>query len=474
MKIKNKAVYLMSIISLLGGLTGCGNNKSDGVEVIFWHTFGKTIITELESHISEFEDYIQQTEGKKVKVTLKYQGGYDDILRKVRDGFSVGTTPTMAIAYPDHVAEYMQAEKTPGQFVVNLDNYMNDPEYGFGTEEKMGDTAGKDDIVADFLAEGQQYKNSGTYSLPLMKSTEIMFYNKTLVQKVFSYYNPSILGDQIDEFMSTMTWSQFMDICKVAVEHKSDISPTLEEPFRYDSDSNFFITQLSQSGYNFLSTDESGNPVLAFDSAEAKEVVRGLKANYDEGLFTTKGVEGTYGSDAFTKGECIFTVGSSGGAGYNFPTGDSFEVGIAKVPAISNENAKYITQGPTVTLLRNSKLSDEKNDEAVKYGWRFLKYLLTPNVNVSICINSEGYIPVRESCYKTEDYNTFLDSGIELSRCASVVINQIDGHYITNPVFRGSATARNEAGGILTQVFLGNKTIDAAFSDAVNQTRLAM
>lgn len=338
----------------------------------------------------------------------------------------------------------------------------------------MGDTAGKDDIVADFLAEGQQYKNSGTYSLPLMKSTEIMFYNKTLVQKVFSYYNPSILGDQIDEFMSTMTWSQFMDICKVAVEHKADISPTLEEPFRYDSDSNFFITQLSQSGYNFLSTDESGNPVLAFDSAEAKEVVRGLKANYDEGLFTTKGVEGTYGSDAFTKGECIFTVGSSGGAGYNFPTGDSFEVGIAKVPAISNENAKYITQGPTVTLLRNSKLSDEKNDEAVKYGWRFLKYLLTPNVNVSICINSEGYIPVRESCYKTEDYNTFLDSGIELSRCASVVINQIDGHYITNPVFKGSATARNEAGGILTQVFLGNKTIDAAFSDAVNQTRLAM
>ena len=84
------------------------------------------------------------------------------------------------------------------------------------------------------------------------------------------------------------------------------------------------------------------------------------------------------------------------------------------------------------------------------------------------------YIPVRESCYKTEDYNTFLDSGIELSRCASVVINQIDGHYITNPVFKGSATARNEAGGILTQVFLGNKTIDAAFSDAVNQTRLAM
>ena len=71
MKLKNKAVYLVSIISLLGGLTGCGNNKSDGVEVIFWHTFGKTIITELESHISEFEDYIKQTEGKKVKVTLK-------------------------------------------------------------------------------------------------------------------------------------------------------------------------------------------------------------------------------------------------------------------------------------------------------------------------------------------------------------------------------------------------------------------
>ena len=39
-------------------------------------------------------------------------------------------------------------------------------------------------------------------------------------------------------------------------------------------------------------------------------------------------------------------------------------------------------------------------------------------------------------------------------------------NYFISPIFPGSDTARDAVGGILTNVFLGTKTIDTAFQDA--------
>ena len=53
---------------------------------------------------------------------------------------------------------------------------------------------------------------------------------------------------------------------------------------------------------------------------------------------------------------------------------------------------------------------------------------------------------------------------------ADIVTGDINGNYFNTPCFKGSATARDAVGGIITQVFAGEKTIDEAFSDAENTT----
>ena len=61
-----------------------------------------------------------------------------------------------------------------------------------------------------------------------------------------------------------------------------------------------------------------------------------------------------------------------------------------------------------------------------------------------------------------------------MPRVANVVANEINGQYFNYPVFRGTAVAREQVGGIVTQVLLGQKDIDSAFEDAKELTLISM
>ena len=103
-----------------------------------------------------------------------------------------------------------------------------------------------------------------------------------------------------------------------------------------------------------------------------------------------------------------------------------------------------------------------------------MKYLTSEEVNIDICMSSNGYAPVRESCYTNEVYASYLEESDFMPRCAKVVAEEINGNYFNYPVFKGTATARDQVGGIITQVLLGEKDIDKAFADAEEQTNIAM
>lgn len=478
MKRMLKPVCLMGIVSLMAGPLASCKKGGEANTLHFWHTFGQDIQLEMEKQVERFVKLVKQEEGVDLKISLDYQGSYDDIHNKINKSFAAGNTPTIAVAYPDHVADYLQGEKTPGQYVVNLEEFVDDETIGFGREAayepETNGAYGRDDMIKAFYDEGTKYARQGLYSLPLMKSTEIMFYNVPLVEALFQYYDKSIVGDKINETLNNMSWDEFMDLCKVAADHLDDISSGLKVPAIYDSDSNLFISQLVQSGIPFLDLDADGKGVLAFNNDDAKAVVADLKKSYDGGMLLTKGTnDGKYGSDLFTNAECIFSIGSSGGSGYNMPSSATFGVGMCRVPP-RNDNHIYVSQGPTLALMRSSAYSSDQNDFLVKYGWKLMKYLTSTQVNVDLCYASSGYVPVRASSYTTEDYKLYLEEGEYLAQAAKVVVNEIDGSYLSTPVFRGSATARDEVGGIITQVFLGQRSIDEAFQYAVNQTQLQM
>ena len=149
------------------------------------------------------------------------------------------------------------------------------------------------------------------------------------------------------------------------------------------------------------------------------------------------------------------------------PDADAFSVGVVRVPA-SNNNPLYVSQGPTMTFLKSTRISDEENDLKMKYAWQFAKFLTNPDNNVYLCVyGSEGYLPVRYSAYGTNAFTTFLEEGEIYADSANVLINDIDGHYLNTDVFVGSAQLRVQIGGALTQTLKGIKPAAQALGDAI-------
>ena len=487
MKFMKAKTFLLALPLLMGALTGCGgnNNTSKGITIKFWHTFGQTVVDGLKSKINDFQKLVKENDGVDVTVDMKYQGGYDDIAKLVSDGFAVKNTPTIAVAYPDNVADYIEVGKSANEdFVVNLDKFIKSNDVGFGKEKWLGDKYDEEDFVEDFFAEGSSYTLDGTYSLPFLKSTEIMFYNMDLLIEVMKGFKPDFNSSKtkIKEYMARISWDDFMSLCTYIKTNQASISNMLEVPMWYDSDANYIITKMFQNNVAYSSIDSSGKGKIEFASGanydKVVDLLDAARQNYANGLFTTKGIKNTYGSDFFTNEKCIFSIGSSGGSGYNFPQADAFELGVCRVPA-SNKNPIYVSQGPTLAMFNDRGLSKDANDKAQLYAWKFMKYITNGQVNAEICVNgSEGYVPVRHSAYETSFFQEFMAEGERYAQCYKVVVEDVnsEGGYLVSKAFKGSASLRDECGSMLTAALTAaNKdAIPALVTRAINNASLKM
>ena len=493
MKVKAFLIALPLLVTACTGGNGGNNNnnKSTGgddngpITIKFWHTFGQTVVDGLKSKINDFKRLVKENDGVDVDVDLKYQGGYDDIAKLIADGYSVSNSPTMAVAYPDNVSDYLDIGKSANQeFVVNLDKFISSDTVGFGKEKWLGDEYDEEDFVEDFYAEGSQYSVEGTYSLPFLKSTEIMFYNMDLLIEVMKGFKPDLNNSEtlIKDYMSKISWEEFMQLCTYVKAHQSEISNMLEVPMWYDSDANYIITKMFQNKVPYSSIGADGKGKIDFESGEAFNGVVDLldeaRQNYANGLFTTKGIKNTYGSDYFTNEKCLFSIGSSGGSGYNFPQADAFTLGVCRVPA-ANNNPMYVSQGPTLTMFNDRGLSQEQNDRIQLYAWKFMKYITNGKVNAEICVNgSEGYVPVRYSAYETKFFQDFMEEGERYAMCYKVVVNDVNSkaRYLVSAAFKGSAALRNECGTMLTAALnaANKEAIPTLVNNAVKAAKLKM
>ena len=457
---KRKVGVITALLALIAvGASSCGgSNSSDGrIKIPFWTTFDKHQQSKIESLADEIEAMIFEKEGVKVDVVPSQQGGYNEIELKMTRAFSSGKLPTIAVAYPDHVATYLQQEKQAnkkGEYVVRLDDLINDPVIGIDKEPELCDQS-INDFVPSFIDEGRHYVYEGTYSLPYMKSTEIMLYNKGKVAQILEKMN---IKDSVTRYMSKITWDQLMDMLVYVNEHRSDfgMENTADDekfPLFYDSDANMFITQCYQRGIDYIDLDrETGKGQILFDNPEAIALLEELNKMHQDGLLITKLTnQNQYGSDYFKNENCIFTVGSTGGSGYSDP-GENFEVGVCKFPTYKDsteEQKKYVSQGVTLCLFSNPSISKEENDAKIKYAWKFMKFITNPINSADSCMLSNGYIPARVSAYESNDYAAYLELANEndyMATCAKTVIEDINGKYFNYPVFAGSSTARAEVG----------------------------
>jgi multiple sugar transport system substrate-binding protein len=417
-----------------------GDEQDISATVTFWETFGSsgTTATTANSYVSAFEKLYPH-----ITINLVAKGGYPDIYSAISTAIPSGTTPTMAICYPDHVASYLDAGT-----VENMAGYLADPTIGLGVND-LTEAGPLSDFIQSYLPENTNYSDSGVFSMPFTKSTEAMFYNKTM-------FNAK--GWDVPT-----TWDEMWDLCATIKNDTTiaDIDSII--PFGYDSDDNLFITYDQQTNTPYTSLTK---PHYLFDNDANKAFVTKLKTMHDANYFLTKGSSSnsTYTSTQFTGGTLFMTVGSTGGTTYNYS--DNFETGVAAIPQADTNSPSVISQGPSICLFKRAS-ADEK-----RAAWLFYKFF-TNAKNTALWASLTGYNPVRTSAYSNSiwtDWESNATSGQDLLLKNVADFTQTEyaekNAYFTSPAFKGSSTARTEAAGIVSSVLLGTKDVDTAFSDA--------
>ena len=444
-----------------------GFDTETPVEIVFYHSMGNNLKTHLESAIKRFNELYPN-------ITVKHAsyGDYDGVRDQIKTEISVGDQPNIAYCYPDHIALYNEAKA-----VQTLDVFINDETYGIDTSM----------FVDAFYQEGRVFGDDKTYSLPLAKSTEVIYYNKTFFED--------------NDLTVPTTWAEMEALCREIKEIDPDCIP-----LGYDSESNWFITMCEQYGSGYTSLEEGKH--FVFNNDKNKEFVQMFARWAGDYLVTTQKLSGSYTSALFTgeqykdaeTGEWVspttktyMCIGSTGGSTYQQPGVDkntegtpfNFQVGIAPIPQINPANPKVISQGPSLCIFKKD------NAQEVLASWLFVKFLCTDYQFLGNLSIQNGYAPaIKDMASKDQVYANWLAAvgegatDAELTEnitayAAKVALEQTHTFY-TSPAFNGSSVARDQVGILMHLCLSKGKEkgisdadlkayIDKVFKDAVDE-----
>lgn len=415
-----------------------GYDGSD-VTLTFYHTMGSNLRDVLDLYISDFNKLYPN-----IKIEHEQVGGYDDVRDQISTELTVGNQPNIAYCYPDHVALYNLAGK-----VMNLDNLISsniEVTRADGSKEILGLTQEqKDDFIQGYYNEGRQFGDGLMYSMPLSKSTEVLYYNAT-------FFEANDIPVPDHWFSTSEEDKTSMEaVCKRILE----VDP-LSIPLGYDSEGNLFITMCEQLGSPY--TSATGEKFL-FDNDANKTFTKLFRNWYEAGYMTTQTLYGAYTSGLFvsqTTPKSYMSIGSSAGATHQRPekVDDAypFEVGIAEIPQMNANNKKVISQGPSVCIF-------EASEQEVVASWLFVKYLTTCVEFQAEFSMASGYVPVLKSVGENPIYKAWLDKAngndYIAALSAKVCLEQEEAYY-TSPAFNGSSTARDQVGALLTSILSKN------------------
>ena len=453
---KTKKLFGTALLACATVLTlaSC-NGEDDSTTVTFYTTAGDTPMVTLNAAKEKFE---KENEGWKVNVVNGFN--YDGLKTKVNSMLSSNTQPSLAFCYPDHVAQYLKTGK-----VLNLDNYIKNEEYGYSDDEWS-------DFVKSYMTEGTSYTVEGTYSIPFARSTEVLYYNKTVLDA--------------EGIAVPKTWDELWAACtKLKAKYPKSF------PLGYDSEANWVISYLEQYAKHegqgkkyYTDGTKAASERILFNNDVTKDFLTELKGYYSKGLFTTQTISGSYCStlfkkyrqkdsedgkqkktDAATYNGAFLSIGSTGGASKQDPgnTEETFVAGVAPLPGITEDSALCISQGPSLVMFNQG---DEKKAEMT---WKFVKVLLSPEIQAKYSIDN-GYNPVRSSVYDLATFKEAMSDGTLVNKTI-LLANEIGSKdlFYTSDAFVGSSQAREQVGVALVNVMKGSGAVATLVNDYLQE-----
>lgn len=436
MKKRSIAIILAGVMSL--SMIGCSTkteSKDDkkeatieteikeNVEIDFWHSMKGENEEALTKITKDFEE-----KNPKIKVNLVNQGGYRELFEKLMGGAKSNTLPTMTQIYNNRLTWYIDKG-----LVEDLNAYTLNDKVGMKKEEV-------EDIPKIFYEDGTF--GDKQYTLPFNKSQMVLYYNEDMLKEK----NVSV----------PKTWDEFKDAAKkLTVDSNNDGNPEVYGVAFENNISTDIGIWVRQCGGEIISEKDDK---INFNTKETKEAVEFIGGMMKDKVATLAG-EDKNSNNTFIKGKAAMCVASTSAIPY---IQKGFKGKWFSAPLPVNKEDAQLYYGTNVAMF-NTVTKEQK-----LAGWLYLKHLINTE-NTAYFSMKTGYMPVRTSAIKSEEYQKFLKE----SPVKAVPMQTLDKGW-TGSRSVGSIPALDVLGEELEQVFNEKKTIDEALKDAQEKGEKAM
>ena len=366
-------VILMLGISFL--CIGCSKQNNSPVTVTLWHVYGAQTDSPLNELIDEFNRTVGAEENIRVEVTSVSNNKtiHEGVLAAAFEDPGAPELPDMFISYPKTVLAMPD-----DSVLVDYQDYF--------TQEEL------DEFIPSFVKEGMV--NGCLAVLPIAKSTEILYVNKTAFDR-FS----AATGAQMSELE---TWEGLFALAKKYAEWTDAQTPEIPDDgkafFVHDFHFNYFQVGVESLGENFFRGD-----TLAF--GPAFETV--WKPYAEAGISGGVWLESGYATEPLRTGDSIVSVASSASVlyfsdtvTYADNTSEKIEVETMPVPTFENGKKMVMQRGAGICTVKSTP---EREQACIV----FLKWLTDAERNVEF-VTSMGYMPVKQ-----DSFDIYLENAVE-------------------------------------------------------------
>lgn len=332
------------------------------VTITIWHVYGGQTDSPLNNQIDEFNRTVGKDKGINVQVTCVTNTNtiHEMVLAAANHDPGAAALPDMFVSYPKTVLAMPDSS-------ILLDYHDS-----FSDQELSS-------FIDAFVNEGEI--NNRLLILPVAKSTEIMYVNKTAFDRF-----AAATGAKLDDLS---TWEGLFETAVKYTKWSDDQTPGIPDDgkafFVHDYHFNYFQVGTESLGEDFFSGDS-----LAFGNTLHERVWKPYaKAAIQGGVW----LQGGYATEPLRTGDSICSVASSASILYysdvvTYPDNTSENIEIISLPApIFKGGQKLVMQrGAGVCTVRSTP-------DREKACITFLKWLTEPERNVAF-VTSAGYMPV--------------------------------------------------------------------------------
>ncbi len=331
-----------------------------GQNIVWWHQHTgerEELLNEIIARFNEENEYGITVEGQS-------QGGYDEIRDLMNASIAAGEQPAaLIVGYQNDQAFYQLNDS-----LVDLEQFINDPEYGL-SEEALND------FYPTFLQQGVHPEfDDERLGFPPNRSMEVMYYNQSWLEDL-GFDGPATTPDE------------FREQACAAAEANADGTGG----YILRDDASAVAAWTFAFGGNVLTEDGTG---YIYDGPATVEAMTFLKGLLDDGcaFFFTEG----FPNPEFAARRALFAQGSSSGIPFY-----ASDMATAAEEAGTEEDVwgvtaiPHTTDEPVQNIYGADVMIPVTTPEQELAAWLFVKWFTEPE-NQADWVRASNYFPTRE------------------------------------------------------------------------------